>query len=532
MRVVFRADASSRIGTGHVMRCLVLADALRARGAEVSFICRAHPGHLFATLQTRALPFLALSAPTATDVDAGEDYAAWLGVSEADDAAETLAAIGERSPDWVVVDHYGLGQEWETRVGSRAGRVLVIDDLANRPHACDLLLDQNFSEDGERRYAGLVPARCRQLVGPRFALLAPQYAARRATQVARREPVNRVLVYFGGVDPANMTGCALATLASPEFASLAVDLVIGANHAHRVALEAQAAARPGTRVHGLRPDLADLMADADIAIGAGGTTTWERMCLGLPSIVVSVAENQRPTCEALAEAALIIYLGGVDEADSARIGSAFEALLADPSLRAELRERGQATVDGGGAARVAEAMVAPVSEIVLKIRAALHSANAVPCGFDTFSFAWIDRCRAEEVLTVRNAPHVIEQMRTREAIGAADHRRFLEHYGAMDRYDFILIDDRTGRYVGAFYITNLSTAPEIGKYVGDRAYLGQGIARRAMQCLLDFCRCLTGLRRLSAFTRADNPRNLALNEALGFVRTGVEDGYVVMTLEL
>lgn len=345
------------MGTGHVMRCLALAEALQARGVQPSFICRAYPGHLIATLRERSSPVAVLPTPKTPASTVEEDYAAWLGVSQSEDGEQTLATLQGARPDWLVVDHYALDAEWEQRLCPHVGRLLVIDDLANRDHDCDVLLDQSYSAEGERRHVGLVPERCRLLVGPRYALLAPEYASYRQAQPPRDGTVRRVLVYFGGADPSNMTGQALTALSAPELSHLAVDLVIGTNHPHREALEIQAAGRSGTYVHGTRPHLADLMNRADLAIGAGGATTWERMCLGLPSLVVSIAENQRPTCEALAAAGLIQYVGDLRSVGAAQIRDALKPLLENRDRLATLSSRGQQLVDGRGASRVADVIL-------------------------------------------------------------------------------------------------------------------------------------------------------------------------------
>ena len=531
MRVVFRADASARMGTGHVMRCLTLADALQARGAKTGFVCREHPGNLIAALQQKGQPVSSLPAPNASSNTSEEDYAAWLGVSRQEDAEQTIAVLQGGAPDWIVVDHYGLDREWDRRLRPYVGRLQVIDDLANRPHDCDALLDQNYSAEGERRYRGLVPESCRLLVGPRYALLAPEYASHRETQPVRDGAVRRVLIYFGGVDPRNIAGLALEVLSAPEFRHLDIDLVIGTNSAHRATLEAQAAARLRTCVHGTRPYLADLMVRADLAIGAGGVTTWERMCLGLPSLVVSIAENQRPTCEALAAAGLIQYVGDASSVAAAQIREALTPLLENRDRLAALSSRGRLLVDGRGASRVAEVMLGQADDPI-RTRNALHEAGACPEGFDAFTFAWIDRCRADDVLALRNMPHVTAQMRSHDTITEGDHRKFLDEYDQLDRYDFILIDNSRGRYVGGFYVTNVGSSPEIGKYIGNSDYLGKGIAHRATQSLIEFCRSRAGLRHLASMTRHDNLRNIALNTRLGFSRVGTQDDYVVMTLDL
>ena len=533
MTIVFRADASTGMGTGHVMRCVTLAETLQARGARTSFVCRDHQGNLIDTLRNKALHASVLPAPHIQSRLAEEDYAAWLGVPQSTDAEQTIETLQGNKPDWLVVDHYALDAEWEQRLRPHIDRLLVIDDLANRDHDCDVLLDQNYSTEGEHRHLGVVPKGCQVLSGPRYALLAQEYASYRQTLPAREGPVHRVLVYFGGTDPHNMTGLALEALSAPEFRHLDVDVVIGTNSAHRATLGEQAARRPHTHVHGTRPHLADLMARADLAIGAGGVTTWERMCLGLPSLVVSIANNQRPTCEALSAEGLIQYVGDVRSVGKAQIRAALKTLLQDRERRAALSCRGQFLVDGRGASRVADVMLGPSGDDLIRTRNALHEADACPEGFDTFTFAWIDRCRVDDVLVLRNMPHVTAQMRSRDTITNVDHRTFLDEYHQLDRYDFILIDHSRDRQVGGFYITNVGSSPQIGKYIGDPDYLGKGIAYKAMRSILDYCRAKAGLRHLVSMTRSDNVRNIALNARLGFRHSGTMPGdYVVMKMEL
>lgn len=375
MNIAIRTDASTRIGLGHLTRCRTLAAALRERGAAVRFICRAHPGHRIADVSADGYPVAALPAPPAQDTADG-DYAAWLGVTQAQDAVETSAGLTDDRPDWLIVDHYALDADWELILRPHVGRLLVIDDLANRRHLCDLLLDQNYTPAGAARYRGLLPPGSETLIGPAYALLRPEYTEYRRTLRQRSGQVRRVLVFFGGTDPQDLSGRALTALSAPALAHLAVELVIGANHPQREALAAQAAARPGTRVHGPRPHLADLMAVADLAIGAGGATTWERCCLGLPSLVVSVADNQRPACAALDADGLIRYLGHHDRVTSATLRAAVLELLATPDRRRVLSTAGATLVDGRGAGRVSEAMQPCRGRTSMTIP---HEAGAEPC---------------------------------------------------------------------------------------------------------------------------------------------------------
>jgi UDP-2,4-diacetamido-2,4,6-trideoxy-beta-L-altropyranose hydrolase len=363
-------DASARIGVGHLMRCLTLAEALRQRGADVRFVCRTHQGHRHDEVRARRFPLAELPAPARPTQDAADaDYEAWLGVAPGEDARETEAALGPEKPDWLVVDHYALGADWERALRPRAAGIFAIDDRDDCAHDCDMLLNQNFSLAGPERYVGRVPESCRLLLGPRCALLREEFAVERRRLRPRDGRVRRVFVSFGGTDPGDVTGRALGALSSPEFAALAVDVLVGANYCHRERLESMAAGRPGTLLHGPLGSVARMMASADLAIGAGGGTTWERLCLGLPSVVVSIAENQVPSSTALAERRLVRYLGRDAEVGVDAIRRAVTACLDAPDELRRLSADGEALVDGRGASRVAECL-APLPAARLRLRPA------------------------------------------------------------------------------------------------------------------------------------------------------------------
>lgn len=369
MRCVFRVDASTRMGIGHLIRCLTLADALRERGVQTEFICRKHPGHLISLLEEKNQPVIVLPQPVSDDSLLDASYAEWLGVTQEEDAAQTINAINAGIPEWLVVDHYGLDVKWEQRVRPHVGKLMVIDDLANRHHDCDVLLDQNYSQGGGGRYRRLVPDSCVLLTGPQYALIRPEYRYFRKNLRVHEGKVKRVLVFFGGSDPFNMTGLILDVLSQSEFLHIDVDVVIGANNRHREFIYGQAQKRTHTTISGLRPHLAELMVQADLAIGAGGTTTWERMCLGLPALVISIAENQLQGSEALAKAGLIQYAGYCHEITFEHVAKLFNELIADKERLVELSMQGQLQVDGFGALRIAEALV-PSDAKELEIRRA------------------------------------------------------------------------------------------------------------------------------------------------------------------
>jgi UDP-2,4-diacetamido-2,4,6-trideoxy-beta-L-altropyranose hydrolase len=367
LRVAIRADAAPRIGIGHFVRCLTLADRLTRAGAQVRFICREVSGSFAADVQHRGHELVVLPACTggsgrvaATD----PPHAAWLDCDWEQDALATRAALGAAAWDWMVVDHYALDARWEAKVHEGAARILVIDDLADRAHVCDVLLDQNLHPCPAQRYASRVAQQCRLLLGPRFALLRPEFAAARS-RCAPRERLRNILVFFGGADLDNLTQIALDALALGQASDLSVTVVAGSLNPRWEELQRQCAAMPNVTFHRETDAMAELMAKADLAIGAAGTTSWERCCLGLPTIVVSVADNQSEVARGLARARAALRLER-QQFTAARLAKLLARLRLRPQLLHWMSERAARLVDGRGAERVGIAML----ERTLAVRAA------------------------------------------------------------------------------------------------------------------------------------------------------------------
>ncbi|PQA84832.1 UDP-2,4-diacetamido-2,4,6-trideoxy-beta-L-altropyranose hydrolase [Limnohabitans sp. TS-CS-82] len=344
MQVVFRADASTDIGTGHVMRCLTLARALAEQGARCDFICRAHAGHLvdFIREQGFVVHVLPLVASPNALAD-GTAHAPWLGASQAQDAQACDPVLVALQPDWLVVDHYALDARWEQALAHAYGQLMVIDDLADRPHVASVLLDQTLGRD-PTDYKAHVPSDCTLLCGSRFALLRPEFAALRPGSLQRRSPpvLRQLLITMGGVDKDNATGRVLDALAMCALpADCQVVVVMGPHAPHAARVQAQAPTLPWpTQVLGGVRHMAQLMANSDLAIGAAGATAWERCCLGLPSLMLVLADNQRGMAQALAKtgAAQVI-----EPADLPRMD--WSALL-------NMGPKAAALVDGEGVGRV------------------------------------------------------------------------------------------------------------------------------------------------------------------------------------
>ena len=344
-RVVIRADASQVIGSGHVMRCLTLAARLRRRGEDVTFVSRELPGNLIAYVEAQGFEVLRLPQHEADAALAG--YAAWLTVPQATDAEETLAALRGRRVDLLVIDSYALDAAWEQRLRPHVGRIFVIDDLSNRVHDCDVLLDQNFYQDGAHRYDGLVPTDCRLLLGPQHALLREEFFEARRHLRQRDGQLRRVFVFYGGSDRTRETEKAVrALLAVPEL-HLAADVVVGSSNAHIAEVRALCDGRANLHLHVQAQNMAAIMAAADLALGAGGTTTWERCYLGLPALVTAIAENQFAVAADCGAAGLIRYLGTWTDVTEARLIEELRA-CARPEVLRELQRRCQLDVQADG----------------------------------------------------------------------------------------------------------------------------------------------------------------------------------------
>lgn len=355
--IFFRVDASNRIGTGHVVRCLALAGVLRQRGMDCWFVHRKHHGNLTKMIRGHGFDVKELPAPerVMTSIEDG-DYAAWLGVDEGEDAEQTIHALGDKKPEWLVVDHYGLGVKWEHRVRSYVKHVFVIDDLVNRFHDCDLLLNQNYGNFSDK-YCCYLPRNTKTLLGPSYAMLGPEYYITRKWIKPRDGRIKRVLIFFGGSDLNNITRCALQALNAPIFEHLELNVVLGKNNPYMDEIESVIVQRPNARIYHTLPHLADLMIKADLMLSGGGTTIWESCCMGLPNIVVALAENQKSSCDALHASGYINYLGAEDGVDEEDFIVSIEGLLAGPDKVMAQSRKMYKLVSGDGAKKVAEQLL-------------------------------------------------------------------------------------------------------------------------------------------------------------------------------
>lgn len=350
------------------MRCLTLAQVLRNQGANCRFICREHAGSLLDLIRQRGfeaqpLPMQAVLQEKLVQQDGANEnilaHAAWLGADWKIDVEQTKNAIGDVVVDWLIVDHYALDVRWETLLKPHYQKLMVIDDLADRSHGCDLLLDQNLGRTAQH-YSDLVSANCKVLVGPRYALLRPEFSKLRRYSLDRRATpqLKHLLITMGGVDKENATGQVLAALTGCTLPTdCHITVVMGPYAPWLTQVRNQSEKMPwATEVLVSVDNMAKLMAESDLAIGAAGSTSWERCCMGLPTVVIVVAQNQYQGAIALSKYGCAIAIEQISVIKIKLMSAIQETILTSKML--ELSRVGADITDGQGTKRIVGLMEA------------------------------------------------------------------------------------------------------------------------------------------------------------------------------
>jgi UDP-2,4-diacetamido-2,4,6-trideoxy-beta-L-altropyranose hydrolase len=496
-RVIIRVDADFLIGGGHAMRCLTLANALAEAGAEVTFVSAAMPDALARRIAEAGFALERISPSPEMQREASKWEEPPLSAeAQLADAEATGAAAGQA--DWVVVDHYLLDVRWHLSARGFADRILVIDDLANRTCDCDLLLDQTFGRSTDD-YRDRVPGGARILAGATYALLRPEFTGERAAALDRRAaggPVRRIFVSMGTGDPAGITA-RIVEQALAVARDCAIDVVIGAQATSADLVRELAARHADVSIHANSERMAELMRDADIAVGGAGTTSWERCCLALPTITLVLAENQRLAADNLQRA------GAVALADSAdQVGALLGRLMDDEGSRLSMIAAAAAITDGNGAKRVSGAMteLAPASDDEPTLR------SAKP---DDSRTVWL----------WRNDPVTRAFSQAAAAVPWPDHAAWWQRtLGSTDRQ--LLIAEVAGEPVAAVrfdrvgdggFEVSINLAPSARK---------SGFGGRILGEACRTFRAQHGSVRLVATIHRDNPASCRIFEKLGFVRSG------------
>lgn len=420
MRVIFRVDASNKIGTGHVMRCLTLA----AKIPNAEFICTETDGNLIEFIRAKGFKTHALK--TGKENEQYCFHSNWLENHWQDDAAQTAAIA--KGADWLVVDHYAIDERWEKLLRPQVRKIMLIDDLADRKHDCDFLLDQNYYEGMESRYNNLVPANCVKLLGPKYALLRDEFLEARKNLQRKFDGIKKIFITFGGVDATNETEKVLEKLKDKNYQ---ITAITGAKNYTN--LQEKFGSYKNITLLERSSEVAKLMLEADLAIGAGGSTTWERCGLGLPTIIYSIAENQNKVVSDLVSygAATNCKIEDLEQIDLRGISAKCLEL-----------------VDCKGTQKVA-------NNLLLNIRIAEFE-------------------DVEQVFEIRNKKEVRENSFNKEVIDFETHEKW--YNDSLNNYDrHILVLEFDDKIIGVLrYDVSLGCA-EVSVYI-DPPYFGNGYA--------------------------------------------------------
>lgn len=359
MNIIIRADSSTEIGSGHIMRTLTLAQNLKSRGANITYLCRNFDNNLFDLIKEQGFEVLEIPHDSQDEHETQENpnqHSHWLHTSQERDAKQCLEILQtiNQDIDLTIIDHYALDHRWEELIKPYSKEIFVIDDLADRKHISDYLLDQNFFKNSQDRYNNLIPKHTKQFLGPRYALLREEFQLERKKTKKRNDPVKNVLVSFGGYDPYNIT---LKTIkAIQHFDTLQIKVVCSKHHPFFEEIESEIKKHKHIERIGPIQNMAEEMNSADLFIGAGGSTSWERMCLGLPALIIGFGYNQDLVSTPLAENGFQIYLGLHDQVTEKQISDATSTMITQPLLGRYFSRKGFSLVDGKGVKRLSEVL--------------------------------------------------------------------------------------------------------------------------------------------------------------------------------
>jgi UDP-2,4-diacetamido-2,4,6-trideoxy-beta-L-altropyranose hydrolase len=483
MKIAFRVDSSSQIGTGHFMRCLTLANALKPFSAKIVFICLHLPEYLRKMLDEKGYDFIRLNIPPDKNATKDTIHTSWLGVSQEQDALESKRELSEDMWDWLVVDHYALDFRWESVLRKCVGKILVIDDLADRKHDCDVLLDQNLYVDMETRYSDKVSANCKLFLGPRYTLLRDEFCEMRKYARPRSGPVKNVLLFFGGVDSNNDTGSALEALINNGGQHLNVDVVIGMQNpfSREIQLICE---KYSFSCHKQTERIAELMCKADLAIGAGGISTYERLYLRLPAILKPLSLNQTEPLEYMSKIGLFDIFSTQQELEN-KLKRAFEHNSTSPPDCVE-----------DGKKKLAAHLVAELpllrKPLPLDIRR---------------TFKWLQNEQLRKDFLMSESPLLSDHfIYWRKLVGSND----------QEPYSIVYSEKHVGN-CGLKNIDHEKRNCELWIYLGDISFRRRGIAKSSVLKLLSIAKNDLACTSVSLHVARANKEAICLYEKSGFV---------------
>ena len=489
MKVVFRVDASLQMGTGHVMRCLTLAQMLKENNVSVEFICRKHEGSLIDKIHSSGFNVHELEVLAGFEVDNKLAYSHWLGATQNQDADECIDILKKEKIDWLIVDHYAIDEDWQCKLRPYYEKLMVVDDLADRKHQCDMLLDQTFGRQ-QGDYSALTPEGCELLLGSKYALLRPEFAKWRAYSLERRSKpeFKQLLINMGGIDVDNVTESVLGEL---------ITIVMGASAPHLESVKSKANTLPHKIEVVVNADnMAEIMVNADIAIGAAGSTTWERCCLGLPAIQIVVAKNQSLIAELLARKNAIQYLQDISQLPT-MLNNAESWIKNIGNVTAQI-------CDGIGACRVFNKITD--YKIFLECFGEVELCNYVNLNIDEKIL----------VLNMRNHPQIKKWMSNQDDILEISHFNFIKNLENIVDQRYFLVKQHKS-IVGSinFSKVGLSSSVEFGIYTNPFVHLkGAGSILEAVASYYAFIEL--GVNKIKLEVFSNNEKAIGFYKKCGF----------------
>lgn len=342
-----RADAGTKIGIGHMMRCLALAERLEKKFDKIVVISNQLPRSLSTAIKNKGYSVHHICGYTHEEQKIQLEHK--KAIKNDVKQCSKIIKMYRGTSNWLLVDHYGIDHKWEDIIRNNVEKIIVIDDLANRKHNCDVLIDQNLYRNMRKRYQKLVPKKCLQLLGTKFALLRPEFKNARK-KLKRKYELRRILISFGGSDPSNETAKVLRGLKEHNL-KYKIDVLIGVSNPHRKSIKRLCDNNPLCTLHDHTESIANLIANADLAIGGGGSMTWERCCLGLPTIVSILSDDQQQLTEEVVKIGCVINLGRASRLTSNDYVNAVDRMKI--KLLKKMSKKCLHIVDGNGAECVA-----------------------------------------------------------------------------------------------------------------------------------------------------------------------------------
>ena len=462
--IVFRVDAATRIGIGHVMRCLTLAKKLLPTHNDIVFLCKQHHGNLIAYIAQQGFQVHALSAPR-QPIDNIADESLWLGCHYQEDANECLQVLTNYpNVDLLIVDHYSLDHHWQTLMKARCKKVMVIDDLANRQHQCELLLDQTLGRKAQD-YQALVPKHCQLMLGEQYILLRDEFVQLRSKAQQQRVTVkhkNHIMLSMGGSDPDNITQKILNDLlilkkSSPQ---LQLTIVVSSSYPFLKALQTLTKNQPWITLAINPQSMAEIMLGADIAIGSSGATAWERCCLGLPTITLISAANQQKIAVMLASAGAAINLGHYQQLSQEKLFQALQKLREDANYYLNMVEQSFACCDGLGATKTANKIFLSINNQVSLLPATKQHAKVI--------FTW------------QSNPRVRKYLRNTKPVQWQEHINWLSTI-LTDPNIYLFLIKLNETPVGTLRLDKINNQQWEISIIVDPNYQGKNIALKAIQ---------------------------------------------------